>query len=638
MTSNFLNHRLFISVLVTSLMLHFCSAQNVGSNFVFENNNRTEIDSIVSNKIKEHNIPGVAVTLVSKDSVLFSRGYGVKNLATNDSVDSKTTCFDMGSIPKLLTAAAIMKLVELNKLSVDDEINKFLPLSLQFDYKGGEPIRLKNLLTHTAGFEDISNLKIASRDLKGMISLLDFLQEKKPKQVYASGERTIYSNYGYGLLGFIIERVSKKEYASFMAEHFLEPLDMISSGFDNKLPEIIDRALGYRETRNGLEAVPVSYQFNLPAAGLKSSTNDLGNFVSMLLNDGRFKDQIILKPNSVKQIFKVQHLNHSSLQGLGFSARQIKNEALPYWGQNGGWDGFNNDVFLFKDASITFGLIVSVNKEDFSEISEALWNYLLKHYVDEDKLLVNQPGDDYEKFNLSEYDGYYQSNIYSRSKFTKIGHLFGLLPSYQVRSVDDTLFVNSLKFIPVSKDLFRKVDNTYNLAFQRDDKGQIRTMYKGNAHYDSYERKGILFQPLTHIYLILLSFFICLPYIMYLLNRKLSIFLSHKLPPIKGLGYTGIILFFLVSGAAFILLLYGLNIVGENLQFGIDESYMLKISFMLFSALPILYVINLIGLFNGYRGLIREKLFFRILYFSNLAFQLFLIVILFSWNLIGFKY
>ena len=132
------------------------------------------------------NIPGATLVLVQGDSILHIKGYGVENLETNTTVSSKTSIFSVASVSKTFVGTAIMQLWEEGKLKLDEDVNAYLD-SFEIENKFGKVVTIKDLLTHTAGFDE-RNIFTSVKTKSKVIPLEDYLKKRMPPQIRASGE------------------------------------------------------------------------------------------------------------------------------------------------------------------------------------------------------------------------------------------------------------------------------------------------------------------------------------------------------------------------------------------------------------------------------------------------------------------
>lgn len=213
-------------------------------------------------------------------------GFADQNRGTANTADM---AYDIGSIGKLFTQAAVLQLAEQGRLTLDDKFGKFLK-----DYPNraaADKITLRQLLLHTSGMGDIFDRITPDTNLAGMTELKDFvlLFANKPLE-FEPGAKNRYSNAGYIVLGLVIEVVSGENYFDYVTHHLLEPAGMTHSGFFNraKLPANVARS--YMENNDVTAMHPGR---GTPAGGLQCSTGDLLHF-TQAVNAGK-----LLKPESV---------------------------------------------------------------------------------------------------------------------------------------------------------------------------------------------------------------------------------------------------------------------------------------------------------------------------------------------------
>src|SRR5438034_4679364 len=188
----------------------------------------TFLDALIPSQLRNRNIGGAVVSVVKDGQVLFQKGYGYADVKEKKPVLPDQTLFCPGSISKLFTATAVMQLVEQGKLDLDRDVSGYLDFAIPKTYP--EPVTLRQLLTHTAGFEDtLKNLFVAHEsDLK---LLRAYLVNQMPARIFPPGKVPSYSNYGFTLAGYIVERVSGEKFERYIDNHILKPLRMTNSTF-----------------------------------------------------------------------------------------------------------------------------------------------------------------------------------------------------------------------------------------------------------------------------------------------------------------------------------------------------------------------------------------------------------------------
>lgn len=226
------------------------------------------------------NSPGVAVLAVKDGKVLLRKGYGMANLELGVAIKPEML-FRIGSITKQFTAAGIMMLVEEGKIALDDEITKFLP-----DYPTqGARITVHHLLNHTSGIKSYTDMPEWITLLRKDLSVSEIIAIFKDQPMtFKPGERFLYNNSGYILLGAIIEKVSGKSYEAFINERIFKPLGMTHSYYDNSTTIIPNRVAGYGLFSSGFKnADYISMTQPYAAGSLLSSVDDLYTWNTALL-------------------------------------------------------------------------------------------------------------------------------------------------------------------------------------------------------------------------------------------------------------------------------------------------------------------------------------------------------------------
>lgn len=176
-------------------------------------------------RVIKEKYPGVAVIVAQDGQIIYQKGFGYANIEHRVPITPETK-FRIGSITKQFTAAAILKLQEEGKLSVEDKLSKFIP-----DYPRGDEVTIHHLLTHTSGIHSYTSkpdfVKTVTVEIKPD-ELVDSF--KNDKFDFDPGEKQMYNNSGYFLLGYIVEKVSGKSFGDYLEETFFDPLDMKDTG------------------------------------------------------------------------------------------------------------------------------------------------------------------------------------------------------------------------------------------------------------------------------------------------------------------------------------------------------------------------------------------------------------------------
>ncbi len=241
------------------------------------------LDGYLPYALRTADIPGVVVTVVKDGQILTARGFGYADKEKRTPVDPERTLFRPGSVSKLITWTAAMQLVEQGKLDLDKDVNTYLDFKIP-DYDG-KPITLRQLMTHTAGFEEAVK-DIIYTDPAHHTSLAEYLKRWTPKRVFEPGTTPAYSNWGTALTGYLVERVSGQSFDDYCDQHIFAPLGMTNSTMRQPLPAALEgqMASGYKP---GKEAGKFEIIGPAPAGSLSSTGVDMAKFMIANLDKGK---------------------------------------------------------------------------------------------------------------------------------------------------------------------------------------------------------------------------------------------------------------------------------------------------------------------------------------------------------------
>ncbi len=249
------------------------------------------LDGYMPGALRTADIPGAVVVVVKDGKVLTARGFGYADVDKRTPVDPDRTLFRPGSVSKLVTWTAVMQLVEQGKLNLDQDVNTYLDFKIPpYD---GKPITLRQIMTHTAGFEEAVKGLIVL-DPKQHVSLEKYLKRWTPARIFAPGTTPAYSNWATSLAAYIVQRASGEDFDAYLDRHIFAPLGMRNSTFRQPLPAGLagQMATGYV----GGKAKKYEFVEPAPAGSLASSGIDMARFMMAHLQDGQLDGQRILQP------------------------------------------------------------------------------------------------------------------------------------------------------------------------------------------------------------------------------------------------------------------------------------------------------------------------------------------------------
>ncbi len=302
-------------------------------------------DSLRRVMAREH-IPGLMLTLVSHDSVLFEGGLGWADVATQRPVTAHTR-FRIGSVTKTFVAAGLMQLIEQGKLHLNDEVHKIAPeIPIDNPWEATDPVRVVHLLEHTAGFDDMGinhAYNTTPTDPRGVAALAVFRRELHCR--WRPGERMSYSNPGYLVAGYLLEKFGGHPYEQYLTAHLLRPLAMPDASPALRIVPGPGMSQGYSYADGKYQSLPLLPIYAGPAGSMSASAADMTQWVKFFLHEGRAADgTTLLQPASVREL-ETAHSPLSDRTGLhtGYGLANypfgFKSKAL-FRGHGGGIDGF----------------------------------------------------------------------------------------------------------------------------------------------------------------------------------------------------------------------------------------------------------------------------------------------------------
>ena len=431
-------------------------------------------DSLFRQQLDQWHIPGAVFVLVQNGRILLAKGYGYSNIEKKSPVIPEKTIFRAGSVSKLVTATLVIQQVQSGRLKLNDDINSYLKsFHLKANYQA--PITLRNLLTHTAGFEDRS-IGSRARTKSEMKTLEEYLALNEPERIRSPGEIFSYSNYGFSLAGYVAEQVAEIQFLQLAQQKLFEPLGMKRTSFQLEQSLMQDLATGY-EYRNGrYVSVPPDYANTIPASGLVSCGTDMAKFMLSQLQNGQYQDA---------EMHKQQFTHHPKLSGIcyGFLERFTNGErAIWHDGDTGAFSSF---LLLLPERNI--GYFMSFNSRSGSIAREEITKRFFDHYFPrgkkEAKALISASPKE-----LSALSGTYRYTRYSHTNFEKIGVLAGIIPEVRVSAKNNGLQLLGHQVVPVGKDLFEWDDSSGYVFFRKDSKGDVTYMFFGSSLPKAYEK------------------------------------------------------------------------------------------------------------------------------------------------------
>ncbi len=313
----------------------------------------------------KNHVPALMLTLVTRDSVIFAGGLGTAQLADNRPNDA-LQLFRMGSVSKSFTTLCLLRLVREGKLNLDDKLADIAPeVPVANRWEKNRPVRVVHLLEHTAGFDDMHFHALYNRTDKDPTAMEMVMAHKKSlKCRWEPGTRMAYSNPGYVVAGYLIEKFSGKTFEEYVKETVFNPLGMTSSNFRSFREDTTKYAQGYSWADSSYSYVPFYPIMGIAAGALNSNADDMSRLLLMFLNGGIYQGKEMLSVaelNRMEQPATTEAARAGLKAGYGLANYWSKFEysPTPFHGHNGGIDGFISSYAYNRELGV--GYAMSVN-------------------------------------------------------------------------------------------------------------------------------------------------------------------------------------------------------------------------------------------------------------------------------------
>ena len=304
-------------------------------------------------QIVKEGYPGAAILVAKDGQVVFRRAYGLACLEHGVPATPETK-YRIGSVTKQFTAAAILKLQEEGKLGVQDKLSRFVP-----DFPRGDEVTVRHLLTHTSGIHSYTNkpdfLSVATVAVQPEELIRSF---KDDRFDFDPGQKWLYNNSGYFLLGYIIEKVSGLSYADYLRKTFFEPLGMKNTGVHNSRDVIAGEACGYAWENDRVSKAPNWDMSRAGGAGaLYSTVDDLH-----LWNEALFGGKVLSRASfeaAMAPVVTAEDAGASKDEGYGYGFGVGRWRGLRTISHGGGLHGFQSNLLRFPEERFTVALVIN---------------------------------------------------------------------------------------------------------------------------------------------------------------------------------------------------------------------------------------------------------------------------------------
>ena len=334
------------------------------------------VDGLMDEFMGDFNVAGATVAVVQDGQTLLAKGYGEARLTPAPRPVDADTLFQVASISKTFVYIAGMQLVEAGKLKMDDPINGHLPTDLAIPDQGfHNPIRIRDLFAHTAGFEDLALGHLFAGDPNKLLTLQDYLKAHRPRRVREPGVLPSYSNYSLALLGEIIAHESGMVFEDYMEQKVLRPLGMPRASYRDAYSPKIAGARGLVRPLNPDIAANATQQLAggpgdwrvagaeyttqiAPAGGLKAGATDMSAYLAALIDPQRMQALGVLKADTFRHMIATATVELPVSVHHGFLPYQLPGQYQGF-GHRGAMAFGASDLIVIPELKL--GVFVSTN-------------------------------------------------------------------------------------------------------------------------------------------------------------------------------------------------------------------------------------------------------------------------------------
>ncbi|PXV59180.1 CubicO group peptidase, beta-lactamase class C family [Dyella jiangningensis] len=374
------------------------------------------LDGEMSSVMQKAAVTGAVVVVVKDGEVLVSKGYGYADPDEKKAVDPASTMFRVGAMSGVVTSTAVMQLVEQHKLELDADVNRYLDFTIP--PRDGKPVTLRDLLTYTPGFEDVTK-RVYLTDPKQLEQNEDWLRHgvRVPARIYPAGDVPAYSTYGMALAGHIVQRASGQRFDEYIERHVFEPLGMQHATFRQSTPLWENLA-----SNAGPAGAPTrKLVLPTPALGLAISGGDMAQLMIAQLQYGRAGNAQLLEQATVKQMQDEQRAAIPGLPGMALGFAHMDRDGQAVLGHEGDFNGYHSLLALLPEHHA--GIFIATAGGDAQPLLRPLVERFSDRYFPPLPQL-KPPTLGTDKTHAAQLTGRYTSSITSQGNMLALRDLF----------------------------------------------------------------------------------------------------------------------------------------------------------------------------------------------------------------------
>ena len=552
-----------------------------------------ELQKAMKDVVEKQHVTGAGVALVSNGQLLWCGGIGKADLSASRDVTCDTE-FRVGSISKTFVALALLKLEEEGKINLYARLQDVAPeIPLKNRWASSNPVRIVNLLEHSAGFDDMQPSEVYNRHDRWDYPLLNvFKRFQEPQDVrWPPGTRFSYANPGYGIAGYLIEKVTGQPFDAYIQQNLLAPSGITVGDF--RLTDTNRAVLAQGYEGNPPRLVPYKNIYLRPAGDMKASPGELAKLVQFFLRRGRAGDVALVRPESIARMEypeTISSAKHGLRLGYGLANYTESDGGVITHGHDGGIDGFISTYRYMPEQN--WGYVVLLNSTVSYQALQDM-NHLAIEFLSKDFPKLQQPMISLASNELKKVSGYYAPRAPRNQLLAFLGELTG---GTWIRVADGKLETSSLfgkghePLLPVGKNLFRgEKEPEATAVFFPDANG--RMIYVGSGENgEAYGERVFPIWVFTRLLLLAASALVMASALPYALFWGMWLLLSRFIKKVKRMKHARVRAVPLLAVLSLVLVLFAFTKVTDNIGTFNFWSFLVWIMTMLY------VVLSLVGL------------------------------------------
>jgi len=430
------------------------------------------LDAVIQGQLTDRGIPGAAAALVQDGEVRLARGYGLASIDEGRNV-TEHTLFRIGSITKLFVWTSLFRLAEQGKLGLDDDVSKHLcGHTIASGYP--EPIRVRHLMDHTAGF-DARRRGTYARVPAGLVALETLVEKETPPIVRPPGTVEAYSNIGTCVGARVVECVSDKNFETFVQEQTFDPLGMRDSTLAQPLPPAKHGAMarGYVFQANQLEERPFEFIRMAPAGSMSASARDMAEFMRALLG----ANPAWMTEEALERMWTGSHVPNPHLGGMAHGFFVNQHHGLRVFWHGGDTSLFHSLLLLVPEMKL--GLFVTYNGPEGADAYREVMQAVLE------RIKPSPQTRRLEWILPTDAEGSYRSSRVAKTTHEKLEARSG---DWKVHRDGDGIRAGGRRWFPVAPWVFHERNGSDRLVFDVNERGEVERLRVASRPMQVFER------------------------------------------------------------------------------------------------------------------------------------------------------